>query len=69
MAVKAEGRTRSAPKIKTLLIPMKALTLLMVDYFQFIVSWHKRVTVLVVIIAFVLQGSVYSLLFLHPFIS
>lgn len=69
MAVKAEGRKCSAPKIKALLIPVKALTLLMVDYFQFIVSWHKRVTVLVVIIVFVLQGSVYCSLFLHPFTS
>lgn len=69
MAVKAEGRRCSAPKIKALLIPVKALTLLMVDYFQFIVFWHKRVTVLVVIIVFVLQDSEYLLLFLYPLTS
>lgn len=66
MAVKA-GRRRSAPKITALLIPAKGL--LVVDYFQFIASWHQRVTVLVVITAFVLQGSEYSSLFLYPFIS
>lgn len=41
MAVKAEGRRCLAPKIKALLILAKAFTM-MVDYFQFIVSWHKE---------------------------
>lgn len=64
------SRRYSSPKGKALLTPVKpGFEFMRSDSCQFIIFWHKRVTVLVVTVASVLGGSVCSSLFIHPFIS
>lgn len=70
LSLKRKDLDSSSPKGKALLTPVKpGFEFIRGDSCQFIIFWHKRVTVLVVTIASVLGGSVCSSLFIHPFIS